>query len=151
MKCFGEFVCSKCGAIIKQKFDIKPEEIGSLYVDCPICGKHVETYIPTKMRAPIMNLASKGYKMRMFNEKTLAIVLNMKIDPETLPRLPHEFIYNTLEPEGDIIVNDRLASKDGYEGYYEKALENLYDFCTTLPTISDGVYLDLTKEDEDHV
>ena len=55
------------------------------------------------------------------------------------------------EPEGDIMMNARIAAMD-FEGldekeYYKQAIENFTDWCRQLPTISDGEYIDLTKED----
>ena len=144
-KCFGEFVCSSCGRVTKQKFAFSDEsQINNLGITCG-CGKYVETFIPVSMREPILCLAQKGYKMKMFNESTLGIVLAHKLDVSKLPELPYEFSYDATEEDVDIIMNARMANND-YEGidkdkYIADSIWNLLDFCRALPTLSDGEYI----------
>ena len=149
-KCFGEFVCSSCGRVTKQKFAFSDEsQINNLGITCG-CGKYVETFIPVSMREPILCLAQKGYKMKMFNEPTLGIVLAHKLDISKLPELPYEFSYDTTEEDVDIIMNARMANND-YEGidkeeYIANSILNLLDFCRLLPTLSDGEYIENEEE-----
>lgn len=146
-KVYGEFLCSKCGTITFQQFYVdNKENIPQLHITCE-CGAEVEQYIPLSMRSIIISLAKKGYKIRMINEPTLGIVLNHKlnIEDKSFPKLPYEFTYNTTEPEGDIICNERMQVGD-FEGlnkdtYIKEAIENLLDWTTQLPTIDNGKYV----------
>lgn len=146
-KVYGEFICSNCGTITFQQFLINDiNNIPPLHIICE-CGKRVEQYIPSSMRKIIMSLARKGYKIRMINEPTLGIVLNHKlnIEDKSFPKLPYEFTYNTTEPEGDIIANQRIQVGD-FEGlnkeiYIKEAIENLLDWTTQLPTVDTGKYI----------
>lgn len=151
-KCFGEFICSNCGKVTKKKFILNsPEQIKDLYVDCT-CGKHVEQYIPSSLREAILCLAAKGYKIFMTNEKTIGIVFNGRLPEIPIESLPYEFTLNTTEEEGDILLNERCQYED-FEGvdedeYRKQAIENLIDFCRTLPTIGDGEYVVIDEEEE---
>lgn len=160
MKCFGEFICANCGRVIKKSFEVpqveSAEELNKFYdslgVQCE-CGLFVQQYIPVEMRSALLSLASKGYKVSLINTGTLAIILNEKLDLSQLPELPYEFTYDTTEPEGDIIMNARMAAQD-FEGldeeqYIKEAIENLTDWCRDLPLIKHGEYIDLTKEEEE--
>lgn len=157
-KCFGEFLCANCGRVIKQSFTVPPietsEELEKFYdnlgVECE-CGMFVQQYIPVQMRTALLTLASKGYRVSLINTGTLAIILNEKLDLESLPELPFEFSYDTTEKDVDIIMNARMAADD-FEGldkdqYIKEAVENLTDWCRALPVIKDGEYIDLTKEE----
>ena len=157
-KCFGEFLCANCGRVIKQSFTVPrietSEELEKFYdnlgVECE-CGMFVQQYIPVQMRTALLTLASKGYRVSLINTGTLAIILNEKLDLESLPELPFEFSYDTTEKDVDIIMNARMAADD-FEGldkdqYIKEAIENLTDWCRTLPVIKDGEYIDLTKEE----
>lgn len=154
MKCYGEFICSNCGAITKKSFDINSEEdIENLFSIC-ICGKEVRRYIPTSIRSAILCLAQKGYKIRMIYEDTMGIAFVPKQDIHDVkfPKdLPYEFSYDTTEEEADIIVNARLAERD-FEGidekqYRKEAAQNLFDWVSKLPVIDNNtLYIDRTKE-----
>lgn len=154
MRCYGEFLCSKCGRITKEKFEIDTtDDIDQLYIECH-CGKHVEQFIPTSMRDIILSLASKGYKMKMIMPATLGIVFNHRVDinDKKYPQLPYEFSYDMTEEEGDIICNQRMQYED-YEGldkdaYIKEATQNLQDWADNMPFIEHGVYEDRTKEDK---
>ena len=105
-KCFGEFLCANCGRVIKQSFTVPPIETSkelekfydNLGVECE-CGMFVQQYIPVQMRTALLTLASKGYRVSLINTGTLAIILNEKLDLESLPELPFEFSYDTTEKD----------------------------------------------------
>ena len=161
-KCYGEFLCANCGRVIKKSFTIPQVETAeelekfydSLGVQCD-CGLFVQQYIPVVMRDALLALAAKGYKISLINTRTVGIVFNHKLTEDelnALPELPYEFSYDMTEPEGDIMMNARIAAMD-FEGldeeeYYKQAIENFTDWCRQLPAISDGEYIDLTKEEE---
>ena len=141
MKCYGDFVCSRCATIAHKSFEIeKPEDASGLGITCPHCGKeNVQVVIPSCMKDIIKNMTFKGYKILAINAKTLCIVISGRYENVELHNIPSEFVLDCTEPEGDIIINGRLQADD-FEGldkdeYIKEAIDNIYNWVRKLPEV----------------
>ena len=155
MKCYGDFVCSECATIAHKSFEIeKPEDASGLSITCPHCGKeNVQVVIPSNMIDIIKLMTIKGYKILVINGKTLCIVIKGRYKGIELEDLPHEFILDCTESDGDIIINGRLRADD-FEGidkeqYIKDAVDNLLNWVRKLPEVGEGRYINMDEVKSD--